>query len=164
MSEVRMYDSFEKMLEDIEQNTQAAIASMTDEQRSLCDGQEHYAFYLDSADGSLAVVHVLSLQQILDGKYPDEADLWFDDEGKASRGYLPCRTWDSEYYVWPDEPDLHDRHASILMECTKEEFEHMRENKCLFAPLLNDRHYVHLLNRYVAFLHAKFRKERDARA
>jgi len=147
-----MFGTFEEMLDHIEEGTQAAIARMTGAQRDLCDGNEHYAFYLDTADGSLAVVHVQSRQMILDGKYPDEADLWFNEDGVAERGYLPCRTWDATYYVWPDEGDLHDRHASVLMECTKDEFEYMRELQCAIPNLLYAHHYVDLLNRYVGFI------------
>lgn len=128
----------------------AFLASiLTDGQKVLCDGQEHYAFYIDAEDRSLGVCHIQSRQMILDGDYPDEVNLWFNEEGIAARGYLPCHTWDAVFYPEFDQPDLHDRHASILMEITKEEFDFMKEHGWSVANLLYDKHYVDLLNRYV---------------
>jgi hypothetical protein len=122
-------------------------ANLTDGQKVLCDGQEHYAFYIDAADGSLGVCRIRSRQEILDGEYPEEVELWFDEEGRASRGYLPCHTWDAVYQ--PDQPDLHDRHASILMEITPEEFEYMKDHGWSIPNLLYNHYYVDLLNQYL---------------
>jgi hypothetical protein len=135
-------------------------ANMGEAQRSLCDGNEHFAFFIDGdpTDELLAIVHVKSLKQVLEGKHPEDAALWFDKEGTVPRGYLPCESWDSVYEVpetdpltgWPiAEGDLHDRHASILMPCSFMEWSWMAENKCDVQVLLQDKAMVDLLNSWI---------------
>ena len=135
--------------------------NMTADQRELCDGNEHFAFCIEGE--ILAITHVKSREQILNGKYPDEVDLWFDEDGKATRGYLPCESWDT-YYDRPQgikddgmpisEGDLHDRHASILKPCTKDQFSFMAQADLIIDVLLCEQEYVDLFNGWVSAMRA----------
>jgi hypothetical protein len=176
MDEVKVFGTFEEMLDEIESATQAAIGRMTPEQWRLCDGEAHYAFYIDGLaynDPQVAVCQVRSRTQFISDqlKYVD-ADTWGEDsesldeacyainvqygeDGNVSRGYLPCLTWDPVYYRWPDKPDLHDRHASILLEITQEDFEFIQAVQCGLDALRSEPHFLDLLNDYIDLLRAQ---------
>lgn len=146
MAEVMMFDSFEEMTNHIQQGKERAKAALTPEQWQLCDGKEHWALALESQGPEyppiVMAVHIQSRVQFINEqlKYvPQEdwgtdceaieeaaypMDSYYAEDGCVSFGYLPCQSWDSVYDI--DEPDLHDRHASILMEISQEDFELLR--------------------------------------
>ena len=151
--EIIGFDSLDDMMKAVQKGTKSAIDMMTPAQRKLCDGEEHWAFCLDgvsSDDTQLAIMHIKSRAMILMGEYPEDAIAWFDSEGKASRGYLPCETWDSYYSRPPGEGDLHDRHASTLMEITKAEFDLMWSHKCNMAALAKIPYMMRLFLQFIA--------------
>jgi hypothetical protein len=142
-----MFDSFEEMTNHIQQANEEARSRITPEQWRLADGNEHWAVALESQGADalpiIMATHVLSRQQFItqqlkyidpeewgtDGESVEEAvypiNSYYGENGMVSTyGYLPCESWDSFYDV--DEPDLHDRHASILMEITEDEFNEIR--------------------------------------
>jgi hypothetical protein len=155
------FDSLEEMFGFERQNQAAALAALNEGQRKLCDGKEHFCFTLDGYPNTnlLAIIHVLSEQQILEGKYPEEAPIWFGEHGSVTRGMLPSEAWDGFYNPpggvdengWPVESgDPHDWHALKLMEITREEFVVMAAAECSINSLLHDPHYVSLLNEWIA--------------
>lgn len=146
MAEVMMFDSFEEMAANIQQGKERAKAAMSEAQWRLCDGQEHWAVALESEGPQyppiLMVVHIQSRVQFINsqlkyvpaedwGKDCDALDdvmyaveSYYGEGGVLSYGYVPAESWDSVYEI--DSPDLHDRHASMLMEITEEEFNDFR--------------------------------------
>ena len=146
MVEVVTFETLEEMAEHVHQGKENAKASLTPEQWKLCDGQEHWAMALESEGPEyppiLMVVHIQSKQQFIGEqlKYvPEEdwgkdcesvemaaypMDTYYREDGLVSYGYLPSQSWDSVYEI--DEPDLHDRHASMLMEISEDDFNELR--------------------------------------
>lgn len=165
MAEVMVFDSFEEMTDHIQQSKVRARDAMSDAQRILCDGNEHWALALESEGPEyppiLMVVHILSRNQFIaqqlkyvdanfwgeDCEQLDEAcyplDTYYGEGGCVSFGYLPAESWDSVYEI--DEPDLHDRHASMLMEITEEDFN-------LFRSLRQDPAVARMVPRLRALL------------
>lgn len=154
--EVIMYDSYDDMVGAIAKGKERAKAAMTDEQRSLCDGEEHYALTLESEDGFrsdplIAVTRIWSRLEFearsmkpvanLDEYESDEAqeairqafyemDVYWGEGGSVEYGYLPGETWDAVFD--PDEGDLHDRHASLMVEISELEFNTFRDLRWRF--------------------------------
>jgi len=155
------FDSLEEMFAFERRNAKDALAALNEGQRNMCDGLEHFAFCLDGFPHQrlLAIIHVLSEEQILGGKYPEEAPIWFGEHGSVKRGMLPCEAWDGHYNPpggvdatgWPVESgDPHDWHALNLMEITREEFGAMATAECRIDALQHDPHFVSLFNQWIA--------------
>ena len=157
---VRMYDTFEEMIEDEIRNQAVALAGLNVGQQALCDEKEHFCFSIDGFPDTtlLAIVHVRSKEQVLAGKYPEDAPLWFGPDGGVKRGLLPSQSWDGFYNRpggvdangWPvNEGDLHDWHALKLMEITREEFGVMAMAEASIDALRRDHHFANLLNEWI---------------
>lgn len=139
--------TFEELAAHMQAQKEAGRAAMTDADRALCDGKEHWALILESQGPDeppiVCAVHVLSIQQrisvamkYLDDQYVwgadsqwldetmSEVDSYYDEDGVVSYGFLPCETWDSVYEV--DSPDFHDRHVTHMLEIPQWVFHRIR--------------------------------------
>ena len=167
---VYMYDSTEDMFEAIQRGKEKAKSMMTEAQWKLTDGEEHYAMEIEVEGGEANIVAVRILshlecearamervadlteyesdiaQEIIEESFY-EVDFFNDPNNPISYGYLPCESWDSCYY--PDVPDLHDRHALMLLEISKEEFLALRAIKCNYSRITESRKAYEVCQRWI---------------
>jgi len=128
---VYMFDNDDEMWEAIQRGKEESRDNTSPAQWKLCDGEEHYAFYMEiDASGPILCVSRIVPRSELEAREDEECvDSYYGEGGVVSYGYLNCESWDTIYQPPGSFPDLHNRHASIMYEITKDEFDRFLELK-----------------------------------